>query len=43
MEQIVLSASMWHILDNQAQPGWVSEKQLLGCLTNLISFYDKAI
>ncbi|GAB0195089.1 mitochondrial enolase superfamily member 1 [Grus japonensis] len=42
MEQIILSAIMWHIQDNQvirpSQHGFMKGKS---CLTNLISFYNK--
>ncbi|GAB0209228.1 hypothetical protein GRJ2_003388500 [Grus japonensis] len=42
MEQIILSAIMWHVQDNQvirpSQHGFVKGRS---CLTNLISFYDK--
>lgn len=44
MEQIILSATMWHVQSNQAikpsQHGFMKGKS---CLTNLISFYDKVI
>ncbi|GAB0205135.1 mitochondrial enolase superfamily member 1 [Grus japonensis] len=44
MEQIILSAIMWHIQDNQvigpSQHGFMKSRS---CLTNLISFYDKVI
>lgn len=44
MEQIVLSASMWHVLDNQGiwprQDGFGKGSC---CLSNLISFYDMVI
>ncbi|GAB0188948.1 mitochondrial enolase superfamily member 1 [Grus japonensis] len=43
MEQIILSVIMWHIQDNQvimpSQHGFMKGRS---CLTNLISFYDKA-
>ncbi|KAK4828904.1 hypothetical protein QYF61_001462, partial [Mycteria americana] len=42
MEQIILSAIMWHVQDNQvirpSQHGFVKGRS---CLTKLISFYDK--
>ncbi|GAB0187582.1 mitochondrial enolase superfamily member 1 [Grus japonensis] len=42
MEQIILSAIMWHVQDNQvirpSQHGFMKGRS---CLTNLISFYDK--
>ncbi|GAB0204157.1 mitochondrial enolase superfamily member 1 [Grus japonensis] len=42
MEQIILSAIVWHIQDNQgirpSQHGFMKGRS---CLTNLISFYDK--
>ena len=42
MEQIILSAIMWHIWDNQviraSQHGFIKGRS---CLPNLISFYDK--
>ncbi|GAB0177925.1 hypothetical protein GRJ2_000257800 [Grus japonensis] len=42
MEQIILSAIMWHVQDNQVirprQHGFMKGRF---CLTNLISFYDK--
>jgi len=41
-EQIILSAIMWHIWDNQvirpSQHGFMKDRS---CLTNLISFYDQ--
>ena len=43
MEQIILSAITWHVQDNQvirhSQYGFMKGRS---CLTNLISFYDKA-
>ncbi|GAB0175910.1 mitochondrial enolase superfamily member 1 [Grus japonensis] len=43
MEQIILSAITWHLQDNQvirpSQHGFMKDRS---CLTNLISFYDKA-
>ncbi|GAB0177922.1 mitochondrial enolase superfamily member 1 [Grus japonensis] len=42
MEQIILSAIMWHVQDNQVirprQHGFMKSRF---CLTNLIFFYDK--
>ncbi|GAB0189249.1 hypothetical protein GRJ2_001390200 [Grus japonensis] len=42
MEQIILSAIMWHIQDNQViRPSQNGFMKGWSCLTNLISFYDK--
>ncbi|PKU32020.1 hypothetical protein llap_17675 [Limosa lapponica baueri] len=43
MEQIILSAITWHIRDNQAvRPSQHGFTEGRSCLTNLVSFYDKA-
>ncbi|KAK4831739.1 hypothetical protein QYF61_018869 [Mycteria americana] len=42
MEQITLSAIMWHMWDNQViRPSQHGFRKGRSCLTNLISFYDK--
>ncbi|PKU32152.1 rna-directed dna polymerase from mobile element jockey- hypothetical protein [Limosa lapponica baueri] len=41
MEQIILSAVLWHMKDNQEiRPIWHGFMKGRSCLTNLISFYD---
>ncbi|KAK4817547.1 hypothetical protein QYF61_019504, partial [Mycteria americana] len=43
MEQIILSAITWHVEDNQGiKPSQHGFRKGRSCLTNLISFYDKA-
>ncbi|PKU34760.1 rna-directed dna polymerase from mobile element jockey-like [Limosa lapponica baueri] len=43
MEQIILSAIIWHVQDNQViRPSQHGSMKGQSCLTNLISFYDKA-
>ncbi|KAK4828050.1 hypothetical protein QYF61_023088 [Mycteria americana] len=42
MEQIILSAITWHVVDNQGiKPSQHGFRKGRSCLTNLISFYDK--
>ena len=42
MEQIILSAIMWHVQDKQViRPSQCGFMKGRSCLTNLISFYDK--
>ncbi|PKU42974.1 rna-directed dna polymerase from mobile element jockey-like [Limosa lapponica baueri] len=44
MEQIILSAIMWHMKDNEAiRPSQHRFMKVKSCLTNLTSFYDKVI